>query len=122
MSARAKISGIITDIFPAEIRGNFEKRVFWIKETDAERYPEHYSLELHQGDTVILDKFKTGEHVDVEVTIRGKKWVKEGKESIFNTLKAWQVKRHGETSRPPESAQNVNNQAPVADQIDDLPF
>ena len=129
MSAKATLSGIITDIFPVETFGNFEKRVFWLKETDAERFPEHYSVECHQGDVNILDNFKTGQHVKVQIDIRGKKWSKNGKDSVFVTLKAWKIETaDASNSSQPASAQASRNQnsAPTTQSIDepldDLPF
>ena len=86
------LKGIITDIFPAEVYGNFEKRAFWVQQTE-EKYPEHWELELQQGDCPMLDKFKVGDRVECFVQIRGRKWSKNGKDGIRNTLKCTEINR-----------------------------
>jgi len=129
MSVKATITGYITDIFPAEIRGNFEKRVFWVKEPDSVQYPNQYSLECHQGDANLLDRFKVGQLVTVQVDIRGKKWVKDGRESCFNTLKAWKIElaagsNTSQPAPPPPASQEGfgSNYHDLTEPLDDLPF
>lgn len=86
----AKIKGILTDIFPPENFSNFAKRVFWLKEPDRERFPQHWEVELHNDDMKRLDQFKVGDHLEVEIELRGKKYTKRGtySESIILSLKA----------------------------------
>lgn len=122
MSAKATIIGIVTDVFPGEIRGNFEKRVCWIKETDAEKYPEHYSVEFHQANGNLLDKFKSGDHVRVEVNVRGKKWSKDGKESIFNSLVGWKIEKVGQQPASQPAAPQAQTPAIDDEPLNDLPF
>lgn len=83
----AKLIGIITDVFPAEDFHNFSKRVFWLKEPDREQYPQHWEVELHNDDVKQLAKHGQGDLIEAEVEIRGKRWDKNGKHKIFNSLK-----------------------------------
>jgi hypothetical protein len=83
------LTGVITDIFPAEIYGGFEKRVVWVKQTD--RYPEHWALEMWQGDGNVLDKFKIGQEVICVVDIKGRQNNKSGKSFVINTLRCTKI-------------------------------
>lgn len=83
-----KLIGILTDIFHVETFDKFEKRVFWLKQSDAERYPQHWQLELHNQDVDQLNGMQTGDTLECEVEIRGKKYSKyKDHESIMVTLK-----------------------------------
>lgn len=100
------IQGVITDIFPSEIFGNFEKRVAWIQETDVQ-YPNCYSVEFHQGDANILDMFVPGDRVTCSVDVRGRKWEKNGKAGCMNTLKCWKIERVGQPKPMPSTRQQT---------------
>lgn len=128
---RIQISGYITDIFPSEIFGNFEKRMFWLIEDEA-KYPNEYQLELHQGDCNLLDKFKTGDLVECQVDVRGKKFSKGGRDFIFNSLKVWKISKtgYGQTATPgyaePVASEPTATYAALKESYrnppDDLPF
>lgn len=87
-STNAFLTGIVTDIFAVETRPNFSKRVFWLKEPDRERHPQHWELELHQQDIERLKGIQIGDTIKCEVEVRGVKWKKrDGTEKLFNALK-----------------------------------
>lgn len=110
------LKGSITDIFRPEIFNTFSKRVFWLKQSDREQYPQHWSVELHGEDCKELERYNIGDEVEVEVEIRGRYWSKDGKENVFNSLKVIGMKKAGQKSVPPfkEPAPNVDP--------NDLPF
>jgi hypothetical protein len=130
------IKGKITDIFPAEVYGNLEKRVAWVQETDVQ-YPQHYSLEFLQNDANILDSFVLGDVVECKVDVRGRRYEKNGKAGVINSLKCWNMRRIGDARPAPSTRQQTGgippkNQAPPLAQSggyepipggdDDLPF
>lgn len=82
-----KLTGVITDIFPVETFPNFSKRVFWLKEPDTERYPQHWSLELHTADIDRLKGMDIGDRLECEVEVRGRKYVRRGEEVIAMSLR-----------------------------------
>lgn len=84
-----KLTGILTDIFPTEtFPSGFAKRVFWLKEPDTERYPQHWQMELQNSDVTQIEQYKIGDTLEVEVEIRGKKWEKyPDKQGIVISLK-----------------------------------
>lgn len=81
------LHGILTDVFPLETFPNFTKRVFWLRQPDTERYPEHWQLELTGDDWKRIDAFKVGDRLDCEVLVRGRKWSKNGKDGVMVSLK-----------------------------------
>lgn len=83
-----KLQGILTDVFPVETTPKFSKKVFWIKQPDTERYPNHWELELHAPDIDRLKGIKLGDVLECEVEVRGRKFKRRaGGEGIFTTLK-----------------------------------
>lgn len=83
-----RLTGILTDVFPIETRPNFTKKVFWIKQPDTERNPQHWELELHGKDTERLRGINIGDFVECEVEVRGRKYKRRDmSEAIFTTLK-----------------------------------
>jgi len=124
MNMNTTITGKILDIFPAELYGNFEKRVCWVEETEGE-YPNTYSLEFWQGDCNKLDSYKPGDAVSCKVDIRGRKWTKNGKEGVINTLKCWSISKQGATQQQANATQQAQHSTAtqtVSDAQDDLPF
>jgi hypothetical protein len=129
------IKGKITDIFPSEIYGNLEKRVVWVQEIDVQ-YPQHYSLEFLQNDANIPDSFVPGDLVECKVDVRGRKWEKNGKAGVMNSLKCWRMDRVGQGRPTPSTRQqtggippkntpppaNDSGYKPIEGGDDDLPF
>lgn len=127
MSDQAKIvlKGRIKKIFPGEVFGNFEKRVMWLTEEDAQ-YPQTYTIEFTQGDVNTLDAFQEGQLVECHINLRGRHSVKGEKEYVFNSLQCWRIKKLSDAapveSKPAPEAPAVElGYTPVV-ASDDLPF
>jgi hypothetical protein len=83
-----KLTGFLTDVFPVETFPNFAKKVFWLKEPDTERYPNHWELELHQNEVTRINEFQIGDRLECEVEIRGRQFTNRRQEkSIDVSLK-----------------------------------
>ncbi|WP_212005766.1 DUF3127 domain-containing protein [Chitinophaga sp. HK235] len=124
MSDQAKITltGTITDIFPAEVYGNFEKRVLWLKE-NTENYPQHYSIEFTQGKGNELDSYNPGDVVEIGINLRGRHYEKNGKAGVINSLQGWRIKKL--SANTPAQTQSTHQSAQAAAPVsanDDLPF
>lgn len=90
----AKLTGILTDVFPTEpINANFQKRVFWLKQPDTVQYPQHWEIELHQQEVRRLDQYNIGDSLEVDVEIRGRQFSRrDTSRAIVITLKATGIK------------------------------
>ena len=104
MSATIQVTGEIIEIDDVKIiSDNFKKREFILKHAPNPEYPDFLKLEVVQNKTDLLDKYKVGQEVDVDINLKGKKWEK-GKESgYFNSLQAWRIQ---EASAGSESEDN----------------
>ena len=68
----------------------FKKREFVII-TD-EKYPQHIPVECVQDKCELLDKFKVGQDVVVDVNVQGREWKNpQGEVKHFLTLQAWRI-------------------------------
>lgn len=79
-----KLTGYLTDVFPVETHPNFAKKVFWLKEPDTERYPNHWELELHQNDVTHINRFEIGDKLECEVEVRGRQYIRRTNEKVIS--------------------------------------
>jgi len=110
------LTGRISAIFAAEIFGSFEKRKFWLEETEG-KYPQTWELEVHQGTCNLMDNYHKGQMVSCHVDVRGRFWEKGGKSGVMNTLKCWKI----ESPNQQHPASNTQP-ADITEPVDDLPF
>jgi hypothetical protein len=119
---KTNLRGILTDIFPTDtISERFTKRVFWVKEPDREQYPQHWEVELHNDDAKQINKFEVGDHVEVEVELRGKQYTRRGSYSkaIVMSLKAVGLKllaRPGDDTYPTVQVKMTPKPKPTKDE------
>jgi hypothetical protein len=100
MSDAYTVSGEIIEIYDVQvISDTFKKREFILKHAPNPEYPDFLKLEVVQNKTDLLDKYKVGDNVDVDINLKGKKWEKGEKSGYFNSLQAWRI-------QPASSADN----------------
>jgi len=102
MSATIQVTGEIIEIDDVKIiSDNFKKREFILKHAPNPEYPDFLKLEVVQNKTDLLDKYKVGQEVEVDINLKGKKWEK-GKESgYFNSLQAWRIQPASQEDNEP---------------------
>ena len=102
MSATIQVTGEIVEIYDVKIiSDNFKKREFILKHAPNPEYPDFLKLEVVQNKTDLLDKYKVGQEVEVDINLKGKKWEK-GKESgYFNSLQAWRIQPASQEDNEP---------------------
>ena len=102
MSATIQVTGEIIEIDDVKIiSDNFKKREFVLKHAPNPEYPDFLKLEVVQNKTDLLDKYKVGQEVEVDINLKGKKWEK-GKESgYFNSLQAWRIQPASQEDNEP---------------------
>ena len=102
MSDTYQVSGEIIEIYDVKIiSDNFKKREFILKHAPNPEYPDYLKLEVVQNKTDLLDKYKGGDNVEVDLNLKGKRWEK-GKESgYFNSLQAWRIQPASQEDNEP---------------------
>jgi len=94
MSDTYTVSGVIIEIYDEQIISDtFKKREFILKHAPNPEYPDFLKLEVVQNKTDLLDKYKVGQEVVVDINLKGKKWEKGEKSGYFNSLQAWRIQR-----------------------------
>ena len=88
MQVVAKIKRILDTNNVSE---NFKMREIHV-ETE-EQYSQTLCIQFVQDKTSLLDNFKPGEKVKIEVNLRGKEVMKENKPIVFNTIQGWKIER-----------------------------
>ena len=92
MSDAFQLNGTIIEIYDEkQISDKFKKREFVLEHAPNPEYPDFLKIEVVQNKTDLLDKYKVGDEVTVDINLKGKKWQK-GKESgYFNSIQAWRI-------------------------------
>lgn len=111
------VKGRIVKIGKTETFGQngFRKRELVVETID--QYPQKILLEFIQDRCDLLDSYRVGEEVEVNINIRGREWTNpEGEVKYFNSIQGWRIKRMGGQS---QSGQSSGSGAKASD---DLPF
>ena len=92
MSDAFTLTGTIIEIYDEKvISEKFKKREFVLEHAPNPEYPDFLKIEVVQNKTDLLDKYKVGDEVAVDINLKGKKWEK-GKESgYFNSIQDWRI-------------------------------
>jgi hypothetical protein len=56
-----------------------------------EQYPQTLCIQFIQGKCEELDNFQPEQKVKIDINLRGKETVKDGKTSVFNTIQGWRI-------------------------------
>ena len=102
MSDTYTVSGEIIEIYDVQvISDTFKKREFILKHAPNPEYPDFLKLEVVQNKTDLLDKYKVGQEVVVDLNLKGKKWEKGEKSGYFNSLQAWRIQPASQEDNEP---------------------
>jgi hypothetical protein len=104
----------------------FRKRELVV--TTEEQYPQHILVEFVQDKCDLLNNYKVGQDVKVNINLRGREWVNpQGETKYFNSIQGWRIE--GVQSSAPAGMPEVPPTAafePATDlkeeDHDDLPF
>ena len=109
-----KVTGEIYKINDTQVVSEkFSKRELIVKTEASTPYPQFIKLECTQDKCSLLDSFKVGQNVDVDINLRGRLWNGDKGEQCFVTLQAWRITEVGSEQKV------VDNFAPTPE---DLPF
>lgn len=105
------LTGAIKEIKQTQTIGsnNFRKRELIL--TTEDQYPQTILIEFVQDKCDILDRFKVGQNVSININIRGREWINpEGESKYFNSIQGWRI-------------ESINDIPVQADEVDpDLGF
>lgn len=87
-----QVSGTIKKIGEVQEVGTnaFKKRDIVI--TTEEQYPQHILIQFTQDKCSVLDDYKIGDEVAVDINLKGREWVNpQGETVYFNTIQGWKI-------------------------------
>lgn len=132
-----KLQVTVTDIFPVENRpytkkdgtpGSFSSRRVWVEDHSAPEYPESLELTFTGRTMDYPNAVDVGDVVEVECAVSGRKYTKDGKTSIFMSLRCWNIRKMNlAPAQEPDSYQMPAADNPTIDNttgeaVPDLPF
>ena len=85
-----EITGEITHIGAVETFGTFQKRVFILMVKGKNDWKDYLSISTTKDRMDLLDKFRVGDLVDVNVNIQGR-LAKNDDTKAYNELQAWKI-------------------------------
>ncbi len=96
--------------------------------TTEEQYPQMIMVEFIQDKCDLLDSFKVGDDVKININLRGREWINpEGVAKYFNAIQGWRIEKvQSETAAnvPPVETMDAFEPADKTSDTepDDLPF
>jgi hypothetical protein len=120
-----QITGMIKVIFETkQVSEKFAKRDLVV--TTDEMYPQDVMMQFTQDKCSVLDNYKEGEQVVVDINIRGREWISPQNESkYFVTLEAWKINNKQNATKIPVGNIEKRFEDEAIDNMtedDDLPF
>jgi single-stranded DNA-binding protein len=117
-----QLEGVIKVIGTTQqVSDSFKKRDIVIETAD--QYPQFIEIQFVQDKVSVLDQYKPGENVVIDINIRGREWTnpKDGVIKYFNTIQGWKI---GYAGAHADAIEGAKHQAEtfVSDGDDDLPF
>jgi len=121
-----EVAGKIKVLNETQTFGNngFRKREVVV--TTDEQYPQMIMVEFVQDKCDLLDSFKVGDQVKININLRGREWINpEGVAKYFNAIQGWRIEKAGEPATentPPPAAPFEAAENTSEGDADDLPF
>jgi hypothetical protein len=99
----------------------FRKRELVI--TTEEQYPQYILIEFIQDKCDLLNDYKVGQNVKIDINLRGKEWINpEGVTKYFNAIQGWRIALLESQEATSEKLPEVTPVSFLDDEEDDLPF
>ncbi len=123
-----EVSGKIKVLNDTQTFGSngFRKREVVV--TTEEQYPQMILVEFIQDKCDLLNNFKVGDDVKININLRGREWINpEGVAKYFNAIQGWRIEKlQNEASANVPPVETMNAFEPANDtsdgDADDLPF
>lgn len=120
---KMEVTGVIKMIGTTQkVSDSFQKRDIVV--TTQEQYPQDLLIQFVQDKCSVLDQYKVGEQVTVDINLRGREWVnpKDGEVKYFNTIQGWKI---GYSGQHAAAIEGTKHEAEIWNPNDDeyqLPF
>jgi len=97
-----KITVTVYTVFPPENKaytkkdgtpGTFSSRRVWVEDTSNPDYPEFLELTFTGRSIDYATAVDVGDVVEVECALSGRKYTKNGKEGVFMSIRAWNIRK-----------------------------
>ena len=123
----SELTGKIKKIDDAKTFGakGFRKREMAI--TTPDQYPQNILIEFVQDNCDLLDNFKVGDDVTIQINILGRIWTNpEGVDVYFNGIQGWRIAYSDGTqvtaNKPSKTSGATSPSTDSEDDSSDLPF
>jgi hypothetical protein len=127
----SKITGTIISKGDVVVVSDKFQKIEFVVETE-EQYPQKLQIQFTQDKVNLMQYYKIGSVVEVNVNIKGREWVNPatGKVSYFLSLDAWSISLKGGNNAAPASKPMGNIESNFQEEAirdmqeddDDLPF
>jgi hypothetical protein len=117
----SKFKGEVVFVTPTtSVSDKFKKREITLKSTD--EYPQYVTFQLTQDKCDLANNLKTGEVVEVQYNLRGRKWeAQDGTIKYFNSIEAWTMSLSSKVEN--SAVDKLRKTFDTTDEsTDDLPF
>jgi translation initiation factor IF-3 len=89
-----KVVATIKRIKPIQTVGANNFKLQEIHVTTEEQYSQTLAIQFVQDSTKLLDNFKEGDKVSIDINLRGREVIKEGQEpAVFNSINGWRIEK-----------------------------
>lgn len=105
-----------------QVSDSFKKRDMVLTTND--QYPQQVLIQFVQDQCTLLNQYKAGEQVAVNINIRGREWVnpKGGEIKYFNTIQGWKIGYAGQHADAIEGAKHEAETWNPNQEDDGLPY
>jgi len=120
-----KVTGTLIKRFDTvEVSDSFKKRDIVVKTDD--QYPQVHEIQFTKEKTYILDDYKEGDQVSIDINLRGREWKSpKGDIKYFTSITGWRIENNTPIAKQVKeavtNAQHNPDREP-AEAADDLPF
>jgi len=117
----SKFKGEVVFVTPTtSVSDKFKKREVTLKSQD--EYPQYVTFQLTQDKCVLANNLKTGEVVEVQYNLRGRRWeAQDGTIKYFNSIEAWTMSLSSKVEN--SAVDKLRKTFDTTDESsDDLPF
>jgi len=81
--------------------------------TTAEQYPQMIMIEFVQDKCDLLNAFKVGDDVKININLRGREWINpEGVAKYFNSIQGWRIEKAELEQQAPVNTDDAGESLP----------